>query len=371
VILVLIQLGGFGIMTLASLAAVAVSHRLGLRGRMLAQAETGALELGEIRRVLVGVAQFTILFEATAAVVLTGAFWLGHGESLVDGIRLGVFHAVSAFNNAGFALFSESLVGYAADPWVSVTIALAVIAGGIGFPVWLDLRRAPRRARRWSLHTKVTLTMTALLLVLGFATYVLFEWDNPGTLGPLDVPGKLVAGFFQGTMPRTAGFTTVDTGLLNEPTQLVTILLMFVGGGSASTAGGVKVATVAVIVLMVWAEVRGDPDVSRFGRRIPPVAQRQALSVVLIGIAALFAGNLLLLVFSPFGLTETLFEATSAFGTVGLSLGITPALGTSAQLVLVVLMFVGRVGPLTLGTALVLREHERLYRFPEERPIVG
>lgn len=371
VILVLIQLGGFGIMTLASLAAVAVSHRLGLRGRMLAQAETGTLDLGEVRRVLMGVAQFTIIFETAAALVLAGAFWLVHGESLLDGVRLGVFHAVSAFNNAGFALFSDNLMGYAADPWVSITVTLAVIAGGIGFPVWLDLRRSPRRTRRWSLHTKVTMSMTVLLLVVGFLTYVLFEWDNPGTLGPLDVPGKLVAGFFQGTMPRTAGFNSVDTGALNEPTQLVTILLMFIGGGSASTAGGVKVATIAVIVLMVWAELRGDPDVSRFGRRIPPAAQRQALSVVLIGLAALFSANLLLLVFSPFGLTETLFEAASAFGTVGLSLGITPALGTTAQLVLVVLMFAGRVGPITLGTALVLREHERLYRYPEERPIVG
>ena len=371
VILGLIQLGGFGIMTLASVAAVFVSHRLGLRSRMLAQAETGAIDLGDVRRILAGVALFTVVFELATTIVLTGAFWINHDEPFLGALRLGVFHAISAFNNAGFALFSDSLMGFVADPWVSVTVSLAVISGGIGFPVWLDLRRNPRRSRRWSLHTKMTLSITAALLVIAFLTVVLFEWDNPGTLGPLDVPGKLVAGFFQATMPRTAGFNSIDIAEMNEPTHLVTILLMFIGGGSASTAGGVKVTTVAVIALMVWAELRGDPDVSRFGRRIPPAAQRQALSVVLIGLAALFAGNLLLLVFSPFGLTETLFEAASAFGTVGLSLGITPALDGAAQMVLIVLMFLGRVGPITLGTALVLREHERLYRYPEERPIVG
>ena len=371
VIMGLIQLGGFGIMTLASLAAVLVSRKLGLRSRLLARTETGALDLGDVRLVLRGVIRFTVLFEVATAVVLGLRFWLAYDEAFPRSIWLGVFHAISAFNNAGFALFSDNLVGFAHDPLVLLTIAAAVVAGGLGFPVWLELTHERFRWKRWSLHTKLTIAMTVLLLVAGAASFLAFEWDNPLTLGPLDGPDTFVNGVFGSVTPRTAGFNSIDYGAANPETVLSTVLLMFVGGGPAGTAGGIKVTTAAVIGLMVWAELRGDPDVSRFGRRIPPTAQRQALSVVVIGLAALFAGNMMLIALSPYDIGVTLFEAASAFGTVGLTTGITPTLGDPAQLVLIVLMFVGRVGPLTLGTALVLRERERLFRFPEERPIIG
>lgn len=371
VILALIQLGGFGIMTIASLAAIFISHKLGLKTRLLARAETGALDLGDVRTILLGVAKFTLLFEVVAAVLLTVRFWLHYDESILRAAWLGVFHAVSAFNNAGFALFSDNLVGFLDDPWILVLVSLAVIAGGLGFPVMMELGRERLRWRRWSLHTKLTVGMTVTLLVVGTLAITALEWSNPDTMGALNTPDTVSAGFFSAVMPRTAGFNAIDYGQVTESTQLITILLMFIGGGAAGTAGGIKVSTAAVIVLMVWAELRGDPDVSRFGRRVPATAQRQALSVLMIGLAALFVGNLLLIGFSDFGIANTLFEATSAFGTVGLSTGITGLLPHPAQLVLVVLMFVGRVGPLTLGTALVLRERDRLYRFPEERPIIG
>ncbi|MGY6501851.1 MAG: TrkH family potassium uptake protein [Acidimicrobiales bacterium] len=371
VILLLVQLGGFGIMTLASLAALFISHRLGLRSRLMARAETGALDLGDIRGILLGVAKFTLLFETVATVLLAVRFWATYGEAPLDALWLGLFHAVSAFNNAGFALFSDNLTGYLADPFVLVLISVVVIAGGIGFPVMTELRREPRRWRRWSLHTKLTLAMTVLLLVGGAIVITVLEWANPSTLGALGTGESVSAGFFSAVMPRTAGFNAIDYAQVTESTQLITILFMFIGGGAAGTAGGIKVTTAAVIVLMVWAELRGDPDVSRFGRRVPAGAQRQALAVVVIGLAALFTGNLLLTGLSDFSLSETLFEATSAFGTVGLSTGITGDLPSPAQAVLIVLMFLGRVGPLTLGTALVLRERDRLYRFPEDRPIIG
>ena len=371
VILGLIQLGGFGIMTLASLAALFVSHRLGLRSRMLARAETGALDLGDVRVVLRGVIRFTLVFEGIAAVLLTLWFWSHHDEGLVRAAWLGVFHAISAFNNAGFALFSDSLVGFADDSVLLLIVAFTVIAGGLGFPVWLDLRNERGAWRRWTLHTKLTVTMTVVLLAVGFLLFTVAEWDNPHTLGPLDSVDTVVNGFFASVTPRTAGFNSFDYGVAQSETILLTVLLMFIGGGAASTAGGIKVTTAAVLGLMVWAELRGDPDVSRFGRRLPATAQRQALSVIAIGLSALFAGNLLLLTLSPFDIGTTLFESASAFGTVGLSTGLTPFLSSPAQIVLVVLMFLGRVGPITLGTALVLRERERLYRFPEERPIVG
>lgn len=371
VILVLIQLGGFGIMTLASLAALFVSHKLGLKSRLLARAETGALDLGDVRSVLVGVIRFSLVFEVTAAVLLALRFWFTYDEGVLRSIWLGVFHAVSAFNNAGFALFSDNLMGFADDPMVLLVIVAAVVAGGLGFPVWLDLRNQRLRWRKWTLHTRLTVVMTIVLLVVGTASFLFVEWDNPDTIGPLGVFDSTVNGVFGAVTPRTAGFNAIDYGAANPETILFSVLFMFIGGGAAGTAGGVKVTTAAVLGLMVWAELRGDPDVSRFGRRIPATAQRQALAVVVIGLAALFIGNLMLIALSPFDIGETLFEAASAFGTVGLSEGITPFLSDPAQVVLMVLMFLGRVGPITLGTALVLRERERLYRFPEERPIIG
>ena len=371
VILFLIQLGGFGIMTLASLAAIFISHRLGLRSRLLARVETGALDLGDVRTILVGVAKFTVLFEAAAAIALTARFWLTYGEPLPRAVWLGVFHAVSAFNNAGFALFSDSLTGFLGDPFVLLVIAVMVIVGGLGFPVIMELRSDPLRWRRWTLHTKLTVSMTLALLAFGTVALSILEWSNPNTLGALNSGETASAGFFNAVMPRTAGFHAIDYAEVTESTELITILLMFIGGGAAGTAGGIKVTTAAVLVLMVWAELRGDPDVGQFGRRIPVIAQRQALAVSMIGLAALFTGNLLLIGLSDFGISDTLFEAASAFGTVGLSTGITGLLSAPAQVVLIALMFLGRVGPLTLGTALVLRERERLYRFPEERPIIG
>ena len=371
VILALIQIGGFGIMTLASLLALLVARRLGLRGRLIAQAETGALQLGDVRRVLLGVAFFSLLFEAAAALVIALRLGLDYDYSVGSAVYRGIFHAVSAFNNAGFALWSDSLVGFVTDGWVCVTIAFAIIAGGLGFPVWLELRRMPLSPGRWSLHTKLTVSVTALLLVVGFAFVLGFEWSNAGTLGGLGGAGKLLAGFFQGVVPRTAGFNSVDYGAMHYETLLVTDALMFVGAGSASTGGGIKVTTLALLALMVWAEVRGEPNVSAFGRRMPAHAQRQALTVALIALSAVALCTLVLVVVSPFSITEGLFESASAFGTVGLSTGITADLPSAGKIALIVLMFLGRTGPHTLGVALALRKRERRYRFPEGRPIIG
>jgi Trk-type K+ transport system membrane component len=200
---------------------------------------------------------------------------------------------------------------------------------------------------------------------------IALEWTNPGTLGPLSTPGKLLAGFFQGVTPRTAGFNTLDYGAMRETTWLGTMLLMFIGGGSASTAGGVKVTTIALLGAMVVAEARGDETVDLMGRRIPGPAQRQALSIVVLAVAAIALATFFIMAMGETGLARTLFETISAFGTVGLSTGITADLSGGARVILIFLMFLGRVGPLTLGAALAMREHRRLYKLPEERPIVG
>ena len=371
VILGLIQVGGLGIMTLASLLALLVARRLGLRTRLIAQAETAAPELRDVRRLVLGVVLLSLLFEAVAASVLTLRFWASYDMGLGSAVYRGVFHAVSAFNNAGFALWSDSLVGFVTDGWVSLTVAFAIIAGSLGFPVWLELWRRGVSPRTWTLHTKLTVAVTFTLIAAGFAAVAAFEWSNAATTGGLGTDGKLLASFFQGVTPRTAGFNTLDYASVTQETLFVTDLLMFIGAGSASTGGGIKVTTFALLVLMVWSEVRGDPHVSAFGRRLPAHAQRQAFSVAFIATAAVVAGTLVLMADSVHPFREVLFEAVSAFGTVGLSTGITADWNDLGRIVLVVLMFLGRTGPYTLAVALALRERQRLYRFPEERPIIG
>jgi potassium uptake TrkH family protein len=371
VILGLIQVGGIGIMTLASLLALLVARRLGLRTRLIAQAETAAPQLQDVRRLVSGVVLLSLSFEAVAALLLTLRFWTGYDMSFGSALWHGVFHAISAFNNAGFALWSDSLVQFVTDGWITLTIAGAIIAGGLGFPVWIELRRRILSPHFWTLHTKLTLILTASLLVLGFVAVASFEWSNAATLASLDTPGKLLAAFFQSVTPRTAGFNTIDYGGVQQETLFVTDILMFIGAGSASTAGGIKVTTFALLFLMVWSEVRGDPHVVAYSRRIPAHAQRQAWAIAFIATAAVAAGTLALMAVSDSPFRDVLFEAVSAFGTVGLSTGITADWGEFGRIVLIVLMFLGRTGPYTLAVALALRERKRLYEFPEERPLIG
>ncbi|QCB92701.1 TrkH family potassium uptake protein [Cellulomonas shaoxiangyii] len=370
-ILLLIQVGGFGVMTLASLLGLLISRRLGLGSRLLAAAETKSVGLGDVRSVLLGVARISLTVEAATALVLTARFAWGYGYTWPESLWLGVFHAVSAFNNAGFALFSDNLIGFATDPWICLPIALAVIVGGLGFPVVIELMRRNRRPRQWSVHTRLTLVMTGVLLVGGTLFVTIAEWGNPGTLGALDPPGRVLAGFFQAVMPRTAGFNSVDPGAMNTGTLLGVDVLMFVGGGSASTAGGIKVGTFAVLLVAIVAELRGDPDAHLFDRRLSPGVIRQALSVALLSVAAVVVPTLTIAMTSPYTLDQILYEVISAFATVGLSTGITADLAPWHQLILIVLMFAGRLGPVTLASALVLRDRRRLFRRPEGRPLIG
>jgi len=371
VVLGLIQIGGFGIMALATLLGLLISRRLGLRTRLNTAAEVRSLGLSDVRHVLLGVARTSLLFEAVGALMLTARFATEYDEPVGRSLWLGVFHAVSAFNNAGFALYSDNLIGFATDPLVSVPVCVLVIAGGLGFPVLFELRRAWRTPRRWTLHTKIVTSMTVLLLVLGTAMFLVLEWTNPRTLGPMSVGGKVVAGFFQGVQPRTAGFNSINTGALNPETLLGTDVLMFIGGGSAGTAGGIKVTTFAVLLFVIITEIRGDQSVTAFGRRLPREAQRQALTVALLSVAVVVASTGLLLLDTDFTLDQVLFEVISAFATVGLSTGITAQVSTEGQLLLIALMFLGRLGPVTLASALALRSHPRLYDLPHERPIIG
>jgi potassium uptake TrkH family protein len=371
VILGLIQVGGFGIIALSSLLVAVLARRLGLRHRLIAVAETGALDMSDVRRLLVNVAKLTLVVEVLGAVLLAGRFAATHGEPIPRAAYLGVFHSISAFNNAGFALFSDSLIGYQRDSYILVVIAVAIIIGGLGLPVWSQLGRHRFRAHSWSLHAKLTVTTVVALILGGWALFAWFEWTNPDTLGQLSAWESTINAFFHSVTPRTAGFNSVDIASMREPSRLLTEVLMFIGGGSASTAGGIKVTTFAVLGWVMWAEARGDPDVVVFERRVPQAAQRQALTVALLAIGMVIGSTMLLLATSPLGRADLMFEVISALATVGLSANITPLLSTTSQVVIIALMIIGRVGPITLFAALVLREHDRLYRHPEERPIIG
>ncbi len=371
VILVLMQVGGLGIMSMATLVAVLVSRRLGLRARLLIQAETKSLRLRDVRRLLRNIVLFSLGAEAVVAVVLTVRFATHYGESWGDAAYHGVFHAVSAFNGGGMSLNVDSMMRYVADPWVSLTVALAVVLGGLGFPVVFELARSWRRPREWSVLTYLTLGATAVLLTGGWIAFTVAEYSNPATMGPLAIRQKLLAGFFTAVMPRSGGLNSIDTSALTPESMLTTDILMFIGGGSAGTAGGIKVTTFALLAFVIWAEMRGETQVHVGRRRIPESNQRQALAVALLGVGLVMVSTVILLALTEHPLDRVLFEATSAFGTVGLSTGITGDLGRAGHLVLVVLMFVGRIGPLTLASALALRERTRRYELPEERTIVG
>jgi potassium uptake TrkH family protein len=371
VIVVLIQLGGLGIATFASVVGLAMLGRLSIRSKLNVSAESRSEGLAEVGPVLFSVVRISLTVEAAIALLLTARFALG-GEPLPRAAWLGLFHAVSAFNNAGFSLFGDrNLTGYASDPFVCLPIAVAIILGGLGFPVIVQLLRHGGTVRLWTMNTRLVLWGTAILLAGGTGYICLLEWANPATLGPLDWPAKLLAGFFQAVQTRTAGFNSVSIGDMHEATLLGMDIMMFIGTGPASTGGGIKITTFGVLLFIIWTELRGEAAVNVFGKRLSRAVHRQAISVALLSVAVVIAGTVALLLISRLHTYEVLFEAISAFATVGLSTGITPDLPAAGKLVLVALMFVGRLGPVTLGGALALRRSRILYELPKERPVIG
>lgn len=371
VIVGLFQMGGFGMMTAATLLGLMVNNTLRLRTRLIQQAEAQSLGLGDVRSVAKLVLIVTLLVEAVVAVLLMLRLHLGYGAAWGDAAWSGLFHSISAFNNAGFSIYSDNLVRFAGDAWVLLPLMASIVIGGIGFPVLRDLLSHWRGPRHLALHTKITLTGTAVLLVAGFALLLWFEWANPDTLGPMGWGDKALSAAFASVSARTAGFNTVDIGKLAQESISLHYLLMFIGAGSASTAGGVKVSTFFVLILLVWSVVRGRRDTEGFGRRISIRAQREAATVLLLGSALVALGTLVVLHGTQYSINQVIFEVVSAFGTAGLSTGITADLPAAGQLTLIALMYAGRVGTITLATSLALGEQRMSIRYPEEHPLVG
>ena len=370
VILVAIKIGGLGVMTLASLLGMAVSRRIGLTQRLLVSSETKVTRLGEVGSLVRTVIVTSTVLEVAIALVLFPRLVV-HNEAVGEAAWHALFYAVSAFNNAGFVPTPEGLAPFVSDWWMLLPIIVGVFIGSLGFPVILNVANHLREPRRWSLHSKLTITTSIGLVVFGSVVVAAFEWTNPGTFRPLDPGGTALASLFAGVMPRSGGFSTVDVDQMHEGTWLLLDALMFVGGGSASTAGGIKVTTLAVMLLAIVAEGRGDRDVEAFGRRIPRESLQVAIAVGFVSATIVLVSSLLLLAMTGLTLDRVLFEVISAFATCGLSTGITADLPTPAKYVLVVLMFIGRTGTMTLAAALALRNRRRVIRYPEERPLIG
>jgi trk system potassium uptake protein len=375
VVLLLIQLGGLGYMAITTVVGVALGRQLSLHQRLTLQEALNVQTMEGLVRFALTVLKLTLAFELTGAVVLTARWASEYG--LGQAAYYGLFHAISAFNNAGFALFSDSLMQFRGDWIVNLVITTLVIGGGLGFVVLTEIGRV-RQYRRFSSHTRLVVTLTAALIIGTTGLVWLIERNNPRTLGPLSVTESLLAAYFQAVTPRTAGFNTLDIGAMLPPTLFLIILLMFIGAAPGGTAGGVKISTFSITVAVIWGMVRGTAEPTLLQRRITPPLVARAFSICLIGFLALNVVAGLLLVSEARDLLPTLFETTSAFGTVGLSMGEAGApvslaghFSTVGKLLLMAMMFMGRIGPLTLAVAIARGRQVTRVRYPEGKFLIG
>jgi trk system potassium uptake protein TrkH len=381
VILILIQVGGLGIMTVTTLFAYAVGRRISLSETLTVGEALGQPHLSGVLALARNVALLTFTAELAGAAVLT-AVW-SQEYPLGEALYLGVFHSVSAFCNAGFDLFGQSLAGHTTDVVVNLTFLTLIITGGLGFYVLSEVLSRRRfgpgvgnspggRNGRLSLHTRVVLVTSLALIAGGTLVILLFEHSNPATLGPLSPGGKVLAALFQAVTPRTAGFNTVSIAHLAPSTLLILMVFMFIGASPGSTGGGIKTTTFVALVSTIRSALRRRDDVEIGGRRLPPEVTVKSWVIASLGLGVILTATTLLLATEDAPFLTVLFETVSAFGTVGLSTGLTPELSTAGRLLVSVLMFVGRVGPFTVAVALARkRPTGRAWHLPEERIIVG
>ncbi len=367
-IYLLFHLGGFGIMSAATLLGMVVSRRIGLGRQLIVQAEARGIAPGDVRSVLKFVLSTALVVEALAVIVLTWRM-MARGEPFAEALWHAAFHAGAAFTNAGFSNYTEGYSLYASDILAQIPIIVAIIIGGLGLPVLHDLRRG-RRAR-WSLHTKLTLWGSAALTLLGALALLIFESANTGTFGDMVLWERALNALFFSVNTRSCGLNSVNIGAITEESMMLSYALMLIGAGSAGTGGGIKVTTVMILILAVWSKMRGDPDITAFGRRISPAILREAMTVTTLAAGVLMLATMALRGVTDLPLNALIFEAISAFGNVGLSMGITADLPPSAQGIIILLMYLGRVGIVTVATGLALRPRRADFRYPEERPIVG
>ena len=371
IILVLAEVGGLGIVALATVLGLFIGGRLGLRTSLVAQADMHVVSLGEVRPLFRRVTVTMVLFQLVIAAVLTVRYRLGYFDDLGTSAWHGVFDSVMSFNNAGFSLNSDSIVSYAGDAVVILSLSIGVFIGAMGFPVLAELFQGWRRPSLWTIHTRLTVWGSVLLFVVAALLFLVYEWQNTATIGDLSWSEKLITGVEASTMTRSGGLASFDWNSVKPESLNIATVLMFIGGGSASTAGGIKITTFLLLGFVILAELRGDPDVTVGRRSISAAVIRTALTIALLAVMLVIGATFTIMSMTDFEFDVVLFECASAFGTVGLSTGITPQLPVDAQMTLSALMFVGRVGTIAAASAFVLRRRTTRYHLPEEQPIIG
>ena len=370
VLIALIQLGGLGLMLFATLFSVAMGRRISLQDRLNIQASLNQNDMEGLVRMCIRVAKYTLAIEGFFGTILAFRFYPEFG---LRGIYYGYWHAISAFCNAGFDLFGQyqSLVRYVTDPTINLVICILIVLGGLGFAVMSDCLEKKFRFARLRLHSKMVLVATAALIVAGTVGFAFLEHGNMGTIGSLSPAGQFWASLFQSVSPRTAGFNTVDINSMRSPTMVLTILLMFIGASPASTGGGIKTTTFALLLLNIWQVLHGKDECVVYGRRIGDETMFQAFAITSMSLIWVTAAVLCITYLEDTSFLYALFEVVSAYATVGLSTGLSQHLCTASKIILTLTMYTGRVGVMTFALALTARKDSGHIRSPEEKIIIG
>ncbi len=374
VLLGLIEIGGLGFMSAASVAYMLFRRKMSIQQQLVIAEAIGATSMRDLVRVQKRLLIRAFALEGAGAVILTVRFSLEY--PLANALWMGIFHSISAFCNAGFDVLGflqpgGSLAPFRTDPTVCLTLAALVVLGGLGFLVWEEVLRE-RRPARWSVYTRLVLLTSGALLLSGTVLICLLEWNNPGTLGPMTVPQKLLAAFFQSVTLRTAGFAALDQGALTEAGKAVSVFYMLIGGSSGSTAGGLKTVTFVVLLLFLWSRMRGRYTVNVFHRTISSDHVLNAIMIFITMVGLSFAGAAVVCATAPVGFTDALYETVSAIGTVGLTAGATPRLSLAGRLIIIVFMYFGRVGVLTLSVGFLKnRPAGQKYKYANTDLLIG
>ena len=370
VIMILVQIGGLGFMTIATIGVLISGERLSYSEKLLIQNSLSSEKTSGILKFSKKIILLSLFIEFVGAICLSIAFVPEFG--FVKGICYGIFHSVTAFCNAGFDIMGNfsSLTAYFNNPIVNISIMLLIILGGLGFSTFFDINRK-RSFKKFKLNTKIILITTAILIVIPTFLFFIFEMNNPKTLGSMNFGEKILASLFQVVSPRTAGYNTIELSQMHDSTKFLTIILMFIGGAPASTAGGLKTTTFALIIISVYCLFKQKSEIEIFGRTIPFKNLNKALVSLVIGFTLVITGTMIILSYSDFDFLTVLYEVTSAYATVGLTLGITTKLNAICKITLIILMFMGRVGSLTVLYSFIKTDSKKKYKYPKEEINIG
>ncbi|MFW6389525.1 MAG: TrkH family potassium uptake protein [Halanaerobiales bacterium] len=368
VIMILIQIGGLGIMTMSTMIAFVIGKKITLKERMVIQEDLNQFKISGVVRLVRYVLAVTFIIEGTGAFILF--LRLIKDYNFLRALYLSIFHAVSAFNNAGFDLFGNSLEGFTGDITINFVVMILIILGGIGFAVIIELYNN-KGLNKTSLQTKIVLTITIILIVVGFISILGLEFTNEATIGNLPFSEKMLSSLFLSVTPRTAGFNTIPTGSLRSSTLFLVIVLMFIGASPGSTGGGIKTTTFGVLLITVWSLITGKRDIEIFKRQLVKDIVYKSISIAILSLILVVSVTMVLTITESMDFLPVFFETVSAFGTVGLSTGITPDLSSFGRILITLTMFAGRVGPLTLALAFAERQRNGVYHYPKEKIMVG